>query len=94
MPGATGLFFHVFNFLTMGSAERIAAGLLDHYAAGERDFSRANPSGDNLSGVNLSGVNLSGANLSRVRLIGAELRGANLYGAELTGAELKKKDQK
>jgi uncharacterized protein YjbI with pentapeptide repeats len=53
MPGATGLFFQPFNFLAMTAEELLAA-----YAAGERDFSRAD-----LHGVDLSGAELSGANL-------------------------------
>lgn len=59
------------------SAEELARA----YAAGMRNFRRANLYGANLRGANLYGANLYGANLG-----GANLGGANLYGANLLDA--------
>jgi uncharacterized protein YjbI with pentapeptide repeats len=62
------------------------------YAAGERDFYRADLSGAVLSGADLRGADLSGADLSGADLRGAVLRGAVLRGAVLSGADLRGAD--
>jgi hypothetical protein len=72
--------------------------LLRRYAAGERDFRRANLymadlrgaylSGTNLYMANLRGANLSGAHLYMADLSEADLSRADLSGADLRGADL------
>ena len=59
-----------------------AANIRELYAAGRRDFSRANLSWADLSGADLSGANLSGADLSRANLSWANLSWANLSWAK------------
>lgn len=51
------------------------------YAAGDRDFSKAN-----LRGQNFKGQDLSGANFSRADIRGANFNSANLSGANFAGA--------
>ncbi|NEQ66150.1 MAG: pentapeptide repeat-containing protein [Symploca sp. SIO2D2] len=70
-----------------------AGELLRRYAAGERDFSKANLGEVNLIEADLRGANLieadlSGAYLSEANLRGADFRGAYLSGANLRGADL------
>jgi len=65
-----------------------AANIVALYAAGRRDFQKANLRGANLRWADLSGANLSGADLSWANLSGANLRGANLHGADLGWASL------
>ena len=67
--------------------------LLERYAAGERDFSRArlivaNLFDAELSFADLSDADLSYADLRRADLIGANLRGADLSGAKVEGASM------
>jgi hypothetical protein len=66
--------------------------LMDRYAAGERDFRRANLWGADLSGANLRGADLREANLRLAYLREANLSGANLWGANLWGANLRGAD--
>ena len=47
--------------------------LLKRYAAGDRDFTRADLSGETLVNARLSGANFAYADLSRVNLTEAEL---------------------
>jgi hypothetical protein len=56
--------------------------LLESYAAGERDFSRADLTNVDLRGVDLRGADLRGADLSGANLRGADLRGADLCDAK------------
>lgn len=63
--------------------------LLEHYAAGERDFrgidlSRANLEEVCLEEINLEGADLRGTLFFRSNLIGAIFRNANLEGADLS----------
>jgi uncharacterized protein YjbI with pentapeptide repeats len=62
--------------------------LLAAYAAGKRDFFRADLRGADLSNANLSNANLSGANFSNANLSGANFSNANLNHADLRGADL------
>ena len=62
--------------------------IIERYAAGERDFSRADLSGADLRGAYLSGADLSRADLSRADLSRADLSRADLSGADLRGAYL------
>ena len=55
-------FFHTLNDLDMTAEE-----LLAKYAAGEREFPKAELSGADLSGVDLRETDLSGANLDGAR---------------------------
>ncbi len=70
-----------------------AQGLLDRYAAGQRDFTEVDLSFEFLDGSYLAGANLRRANLRNASLRGVILRNsilndANLEGAKLTGADL------
>jgi len=67
--------------------------LITRYRAGERDFSRADLSGDylmwaDLVGADLSEADLSGANLYKADLNGAKLRNANLCKANPNEAKV------
>ena len=65
-----------------------AEGLLERYAAGERDFSGITLIRANFILADLRGINLSNAKLNGIKLIAANLDGANLSGARLEGADL------
>ncbi|MEA5550367.1 pentapeptide repeat-containing protein [Anabaena cylindrica UHCC 0172] len=75
-----------------------AAKMLEEYAAGKRDFEKAELGNADLQCLDLKGSNLSYADLSEANLSGANLRGcdlsfadlsqANLYNADLRGAML------
>ena len=69
-----------------------AEGLLERYAAGERDFSGISIRGANLILTDLREINLSNANMRGIKLIAANLYGANLSGAKLEGADLTSAD--
>jgi Pentapeptide repeats (8 copies) len=60
-----------------------AEGLLERYAAGEKDFSGINLSRAELGGANLSGIVLSNSDLREAFLEGANLEEANLEGVNL-----------
>jgi uncharacterized protein YjbI with pentapeptide repeats len=62
--------------------------LLRRYAAGEREFARADLRNMHLSGVDLSNALLRGADLSGAHLDGVDLSGASLSGADLSGAHV------
>ncbi|MDZ7959750.1 MAG: pentapeptide repeat-containing protein [Aulosira sp. DedQUE10] len=68
------------------------ANLLESYAVGKRDFSRAELGEANLQGVDLKGADLSYADLSQANLSGANLRGSDLSFADLSQANLKDSD--
>ncbi|BDI14886.1 hypothetical protein ANSO36C_06880 [Nostoc cf. commune SO-36] len=69
-----------------------AATLVESYAAGKRDFSKAELGNADLRGINLKGSDLSYADLSEANLIGANLRGTDLSFADLSQANLKDAD--
>ena len=62
--------------------------LLRKYAAGERNFRRANLRGAELEYADLSAADLREANLSAADLGGADLSAADLGGADLSAANL------
>ncbi len=66
--------------------------LLEHYAAGERDFSGFNLSDQILIGVDLSGADLSQAMLRNTELERANIIRVNLSKADQTGADLRRAD--
>jgi hypothetical protein len=66
--------------------------LLAKYAAGERNFAKADLRGANLTKADLRGADLSKAKLSKINLTSADLRGANLSAADLRGADLTSAD--
>ena len=59
------------------------------YAAGERDFTKADLPGVRLIGANLARAKLWGANLTGANLIKANLTRTNLCGAKLNEANLR-----
>ena len=69
-----------------------AATIVEEYAAGKRDFSRAELGDADLRGVNLKGADLSYADLSEANLTGANLRGTDLSFADLSQANLQDAD--
>ena len=69
-----------------------AATLVENYAAGKRDFSKAELGNADLQGINLKGSDLSYADLSEANLSGANLRGTDLSFADLGQANLKDSD--
>ncbi|MEH2010988.1 pentapeptide repeat-containing protein [Nostoc sp.] len=69
-----------------------AATLVESYAAGKRDFSKAELSDADLQSINLKGSDLSYADLSEANLSGANLRGTDLSFADLSQANLKDTD--
>lgn len=81
-------------------AERVmtAKELLEHYAAGERDFSEVEVrASDELVGANLSDINLSRSILAemildRVNFSGANLRDTNFGRTDLRDANLQRAD--
>ncbi|MGF2035799.1 MAG: pentapeptide repeat-containing protein [Nostoc sp. CmiVER01] len=66
-----------------------ATTLVESYAAGKRDFSKAELGNADLQGINLKGSDLSYADLSEANLSGANLRGTDLSFADLGQANLK-----
>lgn len=68
------------------------ATLVENYAAGKRDFSKAELGNADLQGINLKGSDLSYADLSEANLSGANLRGTDLSFADLGQANLKDSD--
>ena len=71
-----------------GQLQISAEELLNHYQAGERDFSGLDLRGIDLSTAKLTGINFSKANLSDANLSGTVLNGANLRDAILRNADL------
>ncbi|MBN3896918.1 MAG: pentapeptide repeat-containing protein [Nostoc sp.] len=69
-----------------------AATLVESYAAGKRDFSKAELGNADLQGINLKGSDLSYADLSEANLNGANLRGTDLSFADLSQANLRDTD--
>ncbi|MBN3906179.1 MAG: pentapeptide repeat-containing protein [Nostoc sp. NMS1] len=69
-----------------------AATLVESYAAGKRDFSKAELGNADLQGINLKGSDLSYADLSEANLSGANLRGTDLSFADLGQANLRDAD--
>ena len=69
-----------------------AATFVESYAAGKRDFSKAELSNADLQSINLKGSDLSYADLSEANLSGANLRGTDLSFADLSQANLKDAD--
>ena len=69
-----------------------AATLVESYAAGKRDFSKAELGNADLQSINLKGSDLSYADLSEANLSGANLRGTDLSFADLGQANLKDAD--
>ncbi|MDZ8222299.1 pentapeptide repeat-containing protein [Nostoc sp. ChiVER01] len=66
-----------------------ATTLVESYAAGKRDFSKAELGNADLQGINLKGSDLSYADLNEANLSGANLRGTDLSFADLGQANLK-----
>ena len=60
--------------------------VLRRYAAGERDFRRANLRGQSFKGQNLSDADFSGADLRGVNFFGATLEQANFQHANIQGS--------
>ncbi|MEH2315070.1 MAG: pentapeptide repeat-containing protein [Nostoc sp.] len=69
-----------------------AATLVESYAAGKRDFSKAELGDADLQSINLKGSDLSYADLSEANLSGASLKGTDLSFADLSQANLKDTD--
>ncbi|MDZ8186739.1 MAG: pentapeptide repeat-containing protein [Nostoc sp. ChiSLP02] len=69
-----------------------AAAILESYAAGKRDFSKAELGNADLQGINLKGSDFSYADLSESNLSGANLRGTDLSFADLSQANLRDAD--
>jgi len=69
-----------------------AATVVERYAAGKRDFSKAELGNADLQGINLRGSDLSYADLSEANLSGANLRGTDLSFADLSQANLRDAD--
>ena len=69
-----------------------AATLVESYAGGKRDFSKAELGDADLQSINLKGSDLSYADLSEANLSGANLRGTDLSFADLSQANLKDTD--
>ncbi|BAY15754.1 pentapeptide repeat-containing protein [Nostoc sp. HK-01] len=68
------------------------ATLLEKYAEGERDFSKAELGDADLAGVNLKGSDLSYADLNSANLADANLRGTDLSFCDLSQANLRNAD--
>ncbi|MBW4564104.1 MAG: pentapeptide repeat-containing protein [Mojavia pulchra JT2-VF2] len=68
------------------------ATLVERYATGKRDFSRAELGNADLQGVNLKGSDLSYADLSEANLSDANLRGTDLSFTDLSQANLNNAD--
>ncbi|NJR76756.1 MAG: pentapeptide repeat-containing protein [Scytonema sp. CRU_2_7] len=68
------------------------ANILESYASGKRNFSKAELGDANLQGVDLKGSDLSYADLSQANLSGANLRGSDLSFADLSQANLRDTD--
>jgi uncharacterized protein YjbI with pentapeptide repeats len=68
------------------------AEILESYALGKRNFSKAELGDANLQGVDLKGSDFSYADLSQANLSGANLRGADLSFADLSQANLQDTD--
>ncbi len=69
-----------------------AATLVESYAQGKRDFSKAELGNADLQGINLKGSDLSYADFSEANLSGANLRGTDLSFADFSQANLKDAD--
>lgn len=69
-----------------------ATTLVESYAAGKRDFSKAELGNADLQGINLKGSDLSYADLSEANLNSANLRGTDLSFADLGQANLRDAD--
>ncbi|MFN6566432.1 pentapeptide repeat-containing protein [Dendronalium sp. ChiSLP03b] len=69
-----------------------AVTLIEKYAEGKRDFSRANLVDADLRGLDLKGSDFSYADLSEANLSGANLRGCDLSFANLSQANLQDAD--
>ncbi|MEH1965571.1 pentapeptide repeat-containing protein [Nostoc sp.] len=69
-----------------------AVTLVESYAAGKRDFSKAELGNADLQGINLKGSDLSYADLSEANLSSANLRGSDLSFADLGQANLRDTD--
>ncbi|HLO88765.1 MAG TPA: pentapeptide repeat-containing protein [Nostocaceae cyanobacterium] len=69
-----------------------AADITGSYAAGKRNFCKAELGDVNLPGVNLRGADLSYTDLSKANLSGANLRGCDLSYADLSQANLRDAD--
>jgi uncharacterized protein YjbI with pentapeptide repeats len=69
-----------------------AATLVESYAAGKRDFSKAELGNADLQSINLKGSDLSYTDLSEANLSGANLRGTDLSFADLNQANLRDAD--
>ncbi|MEH1790587.1 pentapeptide repeat-containing protein [Nostoc sp.] len=68
------------------------ATLVESYAAGKRNFSKAELGNADLQSINLKGSDLSYADLSEANLSSANLRGTDLSFADLSQANLKDAD--
>ncbi|AVH65416.1 low-complexity protein [Nostoc sp. 'Peltigera membranacea cyanobiont' 213] len=69
-----------------------AATLVESYAAGKRDFSKAELGNADLQAINLKGSDFSYADFSEANLSGANLRGTDLSFADLGQANLRDAD--
>ncbi|WP_353931592.1 pentapeptide repeat-containing protein [Okeanomitos corallinicola TIOX110] len=69
-----------------------AANIIEEYAAGKRDFEKAELGNANLQGVDLKGSDFSYADLSTANLSRANLRGCDLSFADLSQANLQDAD--
>ncbi|MFM6343178.1 MAG: pentapeptide repeat-containing protein, partial [Dolichospermum sp.] len=61
-----------------------SAAIVEQYAAGKRDFAKAELSDANLQGLDLKGSNFSYADLSKANLSDANLRGCDLSFSDLS----------
>jgi uncharacterized protein YjbI with pentapeptide repeats len=73
---------------TLETKVMTAEELLERYASGERDFSRAELSNTNLSELDLSGSDFTEAHMEGVILQGACLQNCNFLSASLSNANL------
>ncbi|MCA8996729.1 MAG: pentapeptide repeat-containing protein [Planctomycetaceae bacterium] len=62
--------------------------LEQRYAAGQRNFQRAELSGENLQGLDLRGIDLTGADLRRCKVFRTNLENSNLTEVDLSGVYL------
>ncbi|MEH2110741.1 pentapeptide repeat-containing protein [Nostoc sp.] len=69
-----------------------AATVVENYAAGKRDFSKAELGDADLQGINLKGSDFSYADLSEANLSSANLRGVDLSFTDLSQANLRDTD--
>ncbi|MFM7406944.1 MAG: pentapeptide repeat-containing protein [Cuspidothrix sp.] len=65
-----------------------AATILEEYAAGKRDFERAELGDADWQGLDVKGANFSYADFSKANLSGTKLRGCDLSFADLSEANL------